>query len=319
VESLTDPTRFGAEVGEYEKPFAWREGFCDKAPPLHPFALTPEGLESPVFNFAVRAGRADPALLPKYQDRSWVRAAKPGAVVLAVTRAAGGQPAKTLLAVQNYGAGRAAVLATDPLWRWRLSLPSDSTACDRFWRQLAGWLAAGHLRHPAWLLRSAVADPDQPFDVEFHLPPAAGIRAEEIQFAVEAPDGWRPLALAPTNRPGILRTVVTPRANESVRLVARRGPAVLAEAFLTGRAKPEGMEMRILTPDLVALQDLASASRGAVVGAEDDFDWENWLPPPPPPPVKVAEAPLWHSPWLFGALLGLLAVELVTRRVFRML
>ena len=41
-----------------------------------------------------------------------------------------------LLARQQIGEGFTAVLATDLLWRWKMSLPSGSHAVETFWQQL---------------------------------------------------------------------------------------------------------------------------------------------------------------------------------------
>ena len=72
-------------------------------------------------------------------------------------------------------------------------------------------------------------------------------------------------------------------------------------------------------PDLVGLGDLASACRGAVVALDEEFDWSAWLPEPEPMPMRIAQVPVWHTPWVFALLLVLFAAELLIRRRFRMI
>jgi hypothetical protein len=45
-----------------------------------------------------------------------------------------------LLATQNYGHGRTAVMATSGTWRWQMSQPLGDPAHDLFWQQLLRWL-----------------------------------------------------------------------------------------------------------------------------------------------------------------------------------
>jgi uncharacterized membrane protein len=48
-----------------------------------------------------------------------------------------------ILAVQNYGRGRAAAFCTGSSWAWRMSVPTDDEIQEKFWRQLIRWLAVG--------------------------------------------------------------------------------------------------------------------------------------------------------------------------------
>src|SRR3984957_18398220 len=63
---------------------------------------------------------------------------KPGATVLAELNSGGRK--MPLLATQNYGRGRTAVMATSGTWRWQMSQPLGDPAHDLFWQQLLRWL-----------------------------------------------------------------------------------------------------------------------------------------------------------------------------------
>ncbi len=105
-----------------------------KPPPLNPFVLTAAARQLPVFA-SVDGGKP---VLPSFESYSRVKSAKPGAEVLAVNSA---KEKRILLASQFFGKGHAAVLTSDSLWRWKLSLPSDSRDAEIFWQQLLLWLA----------------------------------------------------------------------------------------------------------------------------------------------------------------------------------
>lgn len=69
-----------------------------------------------------------------------VRGVKPGATVLIQGGKAGDRP---VLAVQNYGAGRAAAFTSGGSWFWRMSLPASDEFHEKFWKQLMRWLVVG--------------------------------------------------------------------------------------------------------------------------------------------------------------------------------
>jgi uncharacterized membrane protein len=72
--------------------------------------------------------------LANYQDPG---TPKPGAVVLLNVNAGGKRI--PLLATENYGRGRTAVLATAGTWRWRMQQPAADTSQATFWKQLLRW------------------------------------------------------------------------------------------------------------------------------------------------------------------------------------
>ena len=48
-----------------------------------------------------------------------------------------------VLAIQNYGAGRAAAFVTGGSWHWRMAVPVETELHEKFWKQLIRWLAVG--------------------------------------------------------------------------------------------------------------------------------------------------------------------------------
>ena len=283
------------------------------APALRPVTLTREGIESPIFNLTVRDGRPESGNLPLFETLATVRQAKGGARVLATDG-----KSRIVLAVQQFGHGRSAVLATDTLWRWRLSLDSKSYVFDKFWRQLVGYMAGGARREPAWLLESAVCAPHEAVNVRFFLPETARFTLGELAFAAESPDETIELTLVPADQDEVYQTTLAPKPKTTYRLVARHQGQVVAETFLTGRADLTGQELRALKADPVTLEELAAAGGGVVVDPDRSFDWPRWLPRRPEELIRTERTPLWHSPWIFAALLGLFLAELLIRRRHRM-
>lgn len=77
-------------------------------------------------------------LMPAIADHQETGEAKPGAAVLLEAKAAG--RTLPLLSVQNYGRGRAALLATGGTWKWQMLQDSKDQTHETFWRQLARFL-----------------------------------------------------------------------------------------------------------------------------------------------------------------------------------
>jgi uncharacterized membrane protein len=75
-------------------------------------------------------------LLADYQDTG---EPKPGAMVLLELAGSRNRP---LLATENYGRGRTAVLATSGTWRWQMSQDLKDRTHEMFWQQLLRWLVS---------------------------------------------------------------------------------------------------------------------------------------------------------------------------------
>ena len=68
-----------------------------------------------------------------------VRGLKAGATLLVVQE----KTHRPVLAVQNYGAGRAGAFTSGGSWYWQVSMPASDEFHERFWKQLVRWLAIG--------------------------------------------------------------------------------------------------------------------------------------------------------------------------------
>lgn len=79
--------------------------------------------------------------LPELADYQRVGELKPAALTLVNAQAA--NETFPLLVGQNYGRGKALLMATGGTWRWRMQLPHDDTRFYTFWQQLLRSLVAG--------------------------------------------------------------------------------------------------------------------------------------------------------------------------------
>lgn len=80
--------------------------------------------------------------LPELTGYNRVGTAKPGATVLAVDPTTDAlEGSNIILALQRYGRGRSMVFTSPTTWRWQMQMPSEDLSHERFWQQMARWLA----------------------------------------------------------------------------------------------------------------------------------------------------------------------------------
>ncbi len=119
-------------IGPHDAPYA--DG-------LYRFRLAPGALEHPVMRVAPDPGesRAIWEAAPPLIGLTPLQGLKPGATLLLQEQESG----LPILAVQNYGAGRAAAFTSGGSWYWRVSRPANDEFHERVWKQLVRWLAVG--------------------------------------------------------------------------------------------------------------------------------------------------------------------------------
>jgi hypothetical protein len=274
-------------------------------PPLQAFALPPGGERS--ITAALFRGVTE---LPKFCQSAEVRGVKPGAEVLAVRRDdRPNAPSAALLARQQFGQGFTAMLATDLLWRWKMSLPSGSRAVEKFWQQLL--LSLSPAPRDGLRLVKLTEMPTLRAPVTVRVESAGGApRVESV-----SPDGTRSaIALQPA--PGESGAWLASFAPSAVgHWEVRAGNAGEARVGFTVSEKARTAETLGLPADVEGLRQLAESTGGALLGDEPAFrrDEES------PAGQHKRSQPLWDSSWLLATLLGLYGAELLTRRWFRLL
>jgi hypothetical protein len=252
--------------------------------------------------------------VPLFSNFARVASAKPGAEILAVhpTEKTADNAPRILMARQQFGAGFTVAMATDLLWRWKMSLPSDSKAPEIFWQQLMLSLVPAPpegLRivkssstaavHRAASLLVEGAPGDQPPRIETVSP--TGER--RTLSATAAPNGWQ--------------ASFTPDAEGRWQLIATGTDGSAATMSLPVEAELRTAENSNSPPDVDGLRQIANETGGALV--ENDPVFQTQIRPSTVGMEAKMVQPLWNQSWLLGVLLGLYAVELVARRVFRLL
>ncbi len=103
--------------------------------------LTDAGKASPILRLedAADANDARWKKMPQVANYAVMGAAKPGAVVL-MNVGEIGKRTSPLLAIQTYGHGRTAVLASSGTWRWKMLQDHTDMTHVTFWQQLMRWL-----------------------------------------------------------------------------------------------------------------------------------------------------------------------------------
>ena len=118
----------------------------DKEPEEQGFAFQPTavGFENPILKLSPdpETNRDLWQSMPGLTSINYLGRVKPGAVVLAEKPEDDFGASEPVLAIQRYGKGRSAALATASTWRWQMHLPADDARHERFWRQMIRWLVA---------------------------------------------------------------------------------------------------------------------------------------------------------------------------------
>ena len=273
---------------------------------LKPFALPP-GAQRSAANAPFADTNGD--TMPLYAVNAKVRSVKAGAETLAVSGA--GEPA-VLLARQQFGNGFTAALTTDLLWRWKLSLPSDSHAVEKFWQQLLlslapatgeGFRVVKLTPSPAVHMPALISANTENAPVfEAVSPTGARERLKATDAATVDGPAWQ-ARFTPTT---------TGRWEVSATDIGGRQARVV---FPVGK-KPPSAEMLSLPPDLDGMKELAELTGGALV--QDASDFQMPMESVAKPRARAPE-PLWDSGLLLLVMLGLYATELIARRRWKLL
>jgi hypothetical protein len=275
----------------------------DNAPQLLPFAVLPAGIGM------VKGGEP-----PMFSNYARVQRAKPAAEVLAVhpTERTPEDAPRVLLARQQFGQGFTVAMATDLLWRWKMSLPSSSRAAEIFWQQLMLSLVPA----PPEGLRIVKSSSTAALNRSTTITVVGASGAAQPRIEAVSPNG-REQWLGAVSSPNGWLASVTPDALGRWQLTATDSTGNVATMSLPVEPMVRTAENSNTPPDIDGMRQIADATGGALIGSDPVFQ---------PKSAETAEdegakssQPLWNQSWLLGALLGLYALELITRRMFRLL
>ena len=280
--------------------------------------VTPDGLMHPIMRLAADSemSRRRWEAVPSLSSTAGLGRARPGATVLATAGGAGGL-GRPLVAVQRYGEGRAMIFGGEAAWRWRMLMPAGDGTYDSFWRQSVRWLAGASPRG---------VEVHGPLDAIAGEPAQLSLRVRDASFepsadasvalTVEGPAGEREAPVpAPAGEAGLRTAAFTPSHDGVYRVTARAtwpGGRVdtATTSVLVGGAD---VEMSEPWRHDAALARLAEDTGGTLV-AESDLDSLPALLQAAAGAPELRETRLWHEPWVFVLLIGMLSAEWILRR-----
>ncbi len=256
---------------------------------------------------------------PKLADYQETGTPKPGATVLAEFVSPAGRT-YPLLAMQNYGRGRVALLATGGTWKWQMLQDSKDQTHEVFWQQLMRWLVTGSSGRVAVSSTESVLRDSADItlradvrDTNFLPLPEAAVEARVIgpeglaDVVTLQPDPQSPgqySAKWKADKPGSYLAEV----------VARRGEQEVARDVLTFRREDGVAENFRTEQNRLLLERLAEQTGGRyytpddVDGLAKEIDFSE-------AGISVREThDLWDMPLAFLLLAGLKGAEWLLRR-----
>lgn len=284
--------------------------------------LTADGETHPIMRLggSPDATRKTWSTLPALAASAPLGGPRPGAKVLALTAAPGGGTFP-VVAVQRYGQGRSMIFAGEASWRWKMMVASSDRAYDVFWRQAARWLAAD-APEPVSLVLPDAPEPGDVASIELDARDAAFAPVPDatVDATLTAPGGeTTPLRMRRTDAgaAGFTAAFAPDRAGlYRVRASATRGSTALGSAdrwLYVGGADREFADPRL---NESVLRRIARATGGQYVRPADVARVTSWLQSAVPQNAAPERRDLWHEPWAFALIVGLLSAEWILRRRF---
>lgn len=245
-----------------------------------------------------------------------------GATVHANAENAGSErDSRPLFAIQRYGEGRSAVLATESTWQWRLGAEEQDRRHERLWRQIVRSLVrespepirlravqdvymVGNPTQFEFVVRDAVFDEREGLGVTLVATAPSG---REIPLPVEESiqeAGLYSCEYVP-QEPGMHKLSLSALDDQGL-TVGTMEQAVLAE--------PDRREFHRAQYNPAFLRKIAARTGGAFLPIEDMVHLPNRISWRPSEQAEEARIHLWRLPGFYFALAALMIVEWYLRR-----
>lgn len=290
--------------------------------PSH-FALTETGRKSLLTKLADSQDENNQIWenLPGFQWHAPVIRSKAGADVLAVHQESSNEYGRVpLLVTRTFGTGKILFMGTDGAWRWRRGV--EDRYHYRFWGQVVRWMAYRRTRLRGELMRA------------FFLPQQPQVRQTVTFHSIVMQKGGEPLSqgnvtariVAPSGRSqaiqlnntgaewGAFAGVFTPAEPGSHQVTLRceeNGSAIETSLFVQGASLEQvGKPAR---PEV--LEELARVTGGQVLDGSDLTQIIAAVAAVPEPPERIRRVQLWSHPLVAAALILLLGLFWVGRKV----
>lgn len=285
---------------------------------------TLEGLSSGVWTLDVEPD-ADRLMwdgMPPLSGLNQFAATRPGASVMARARTeAESFKDAPVFAVQRFGEGRTAVLATGATWPWQMQQPIEDSSHERIWRQIIRGLVesvpdpvilrdrrdryvTGHESRLEFLLRDKLFDPRESLNVQLKIKPPTGSELIlPIEESIEEP-GVYVATFAPAQT-GMHRVTLEALDAKGER-VAGFEDALLADA--------DEREFQRAQFNTEFLRLIASRTGGEYLALDEIGKIPGLIPWKSDDQRNEARLHLWRFPGFFALLVIMLAAEWFLRR-----
>ncbi|MBC2604347.1 vWA domain-containing protein [Puniceicoccus vermicola] len=287
-----------------------------KAIQLHPFSIVESSRYAYIFGNEDR----EEQVIPCFFTAAPIFRAKAGADILAQDPSEKDSAGRSgiLLAIQRFGTGHTAVLATDSLWRWKLAEPSDSKAPEQFWQQLLHTVAGAGMGSDALhFVRLPVEVPvGEPINLKLNAGPDMDDSLEVVATSPEQED----FILTPLEKdnPDVREISWTPKTPGEWTISASTADTKTRQFITVGPPavpKPDRAHENV---DYHLLRSLASATGGDMLEIGSKPGWMNRTDDGPTI-LDERRIPLWSIWPLFLLATAFYLFELSLRRYWKLL
>lgn len=285
------------------------------------FNLTREGWLEPWMRLRTEREEDEKRLatMSAFQSVNSAFSIKPGASVLATVSDA--QQSYPAVAVQRFGEGRVASMLIGDLWRWGLHDEESHKDMDRLWRQLMRWLVVDVADAITFSAEIDAADRERVKLAVRVRDRAFKANSDSIvKVEVTQPDGSTAQLFAEPSlkEAGLFEAeyfAAKPgnyRASATVEDAEKRTP--LGSKATGWTYDPLAEEFGKLEPNRDLMKRLAADTGGEMLALADIGKLPEMLKNIRVPVEVTLSTPLWHTPWIFIAILLLLLAEWLLRR-----
>ena len=286
------------------------------------FNLTREGwLESWM---RLRTDRAEDekrlAAMPAFFAINQTFAIKPGASILA-TVSDSSQTTMPAIVSQRFGEGRVGSVLVADLWRWGMNDADSRKDMERAWRQLMRWLVVDVADSITFAAETDPADRERvKLSVRVRDRAFKAHGDALVKIEVTQPDGKKSQLFAEPSlkEAGLFETEFFSASSGNYRAIASvedmEKHSQLGTKTTGWTYGPQAEEFSRLAPDRAFMQRIATETNGQMLALDEITQLPEMLKNIRVPIEVTLSTPLWHSPWIFLALLLLIGAEWFLRR-----
>ncbi|UCD48656.1 MAG: hypothetical protein JSW27_14115 [Phycisphaerales bacterium] len=263
------------------------------------------------------------AEMPEFRVLNRIRAAKPGARVVATLGDEEGQQFPALI-VQRLGNGRTAALTIGDVWRWGLRDPETHDDMDKFWRQTLRWLIADVPDRISLLAKHRPDEIGRPtkLQVRAHNKCFEPLDNVSVSIKVREPGGESvQLTAEPVmTESGLFETSYVPRRSGGYvaqATVTDANGTELDQATAGWAVDLEALEFQSVKTNRPLLERIARQTGGRLVETDQLDHFARSLPHQEVPITEAWTRPLWDLPGVLPALFVFVATCFIAEWALR--